>query len=133
MNLTDQVCSLEYAKRLKELGVKYRSCFEWLKAPDIDYDAWHAVPLMPNQVQHLGCPAYSVAELFEILPLRLVKDNIHTKLVIDKSQRATSEYVIGYCNNEYQITPIFANVNLANVLAGLLIHLLENGMMELPK
>jgi hypothetical protein len=33
MKLEDQVCSLELAKRLKDLGVKQEAIVEWLKIP----------------------------------------------------------------------------------------------------
>lgn len=39
MKLEDQVCSLEYAKKLKELGVKQESAFSWCK-PSEDDSFW---------------------------------------------------------------------------------------------
>lgn len=73
MKLEDQVCTLEQAKRLKELGVDARSVFMWAGESENEaeprytsgYD-WSDYPCysgMPIQF-----PAYTVAELMSLLP-----------------------------------------------------------------
>lgn len=39
MKLEDQVCSLELAKRLKELGVQQNNVFYWVQGHDMDWNA----------------------------------------------------------------------------------------------
>ena len=46
MNLDDQVCSIEYAKRLNQLGVKQESYFEYLFLPYDD--KWKVYLRMQN-------------------------------------------------------------------------------------
>ncbi len=65
MKLEDQVCSLELSKRLKKLGVKQESLWDWA-----DYDGdWKLYPrdYHPEDITHYS--AFTVAELGEILPL----------------------------------------------------------------
>ncbi len=61
MKLEDQVCSLEFSKRLKELGVKQDSLFYFFK-DRIYYRGDLAVP--DNKI----ISAFTVAELGEMLP-----------------------------------------------------------------
>lgn len=75
MNLENQVCSLELAKKLKELGSNQHSIFYWKKYPAffegneieptwkiIDADSvWNS--------GHEYISAFTVAELGEILPI----------------------------------------------------------------
>lgn len=64
MNLEQQVCSLELAKKLKELGVKQESLF-WWRHDDVDGwwpGHWEGLP----GAEH--CSAFTVAELGEMLP-----------------------------------------------------------------
>ena len=68
MNLTEQVCSLELAKRLKELGVKgLFTLFRW--------DEWQGISQLRyfNQESEISgeipYAAFTVAELGEILPI----------------------------------------------------------------
>jgi hypothetical protein len=75
MKLEDQVVSLELAKRLKELGVKQKSCFHWV---DLNFDGKRG-PLKPYPMHYgseqpekhdLHTPiasAFTVAELGEML------------------------------------------------------------------
>jgi hypothetical protein len=82
MNLESQVCSLELAKRLKELGVKQESYFYWLNNCLDDWIIFHAEN--DNCNQHSGpgditflnikkrenkaYSAFTVTELGELLP-----------------------------------------------------------------
>src|SRR3990167_5874578 len=69
MKLEEQVCSLELAKRLKELGVKQVSLFYWCPSKTHD-DAWVIkYGLMPDKMAHTHeFSAFTVAELGEMLP-----------------------------------------------------------------
>lgn len=64
MTLKDQVCSLDFAKQLKDLGVKQESLFKWFFSPE----GWVIVPQNASTGK-LICPsAFNVAELGEMLP-----------------------------------------------------------------
>ena len=75
MKIENQVVSLELAKQLKELGFKQDSCFEW-----IWQDGGQAYKLRPERKgfnlidgkQNDCYSAYTVAELGEMLPLKLL-------------------------------------------------------------
>ena len=70
MTLESQVCSLELAKKLKELGVPQKTIFFWAT----DEELLH-LPLMPNQ--YVDCSAYLASELGEMLPQSYVtKSNL---------------------------------------------------------
>ena len=63
MKLKDQVCGLELAKKLKELGVKQKSEFHWI----LTWGSW--------EIRHWAITsegdeyaAFTVAELGELLP-----------------------------------------------------------------
>ncbi len=66
MKLEDQVCSLDLAKKLKELGVKQESYFRWQPAVEINgiVDEW---TLDVSRFEPY-CAAFTVAELGEMLP-----------------------------------------------------------------
>ena len=80
MKLEDQVCSLDLAKRLKELGVKQESAFYWfpfgggvhkwqLTKKILDMDAlrgWRSYE--KNNKDFSFYAAFTVAELGEMLP-----------------------------------------------------------------
>lgn len=69
MKLEDQVCSLDLAKRLKELGVKQESLFVWCHQADVnDYGIFSSHQSEPGW--DLICSAFTVAELGEMLPLK---------------------------------------------------------------
>jgi len=77
MKLEQQVCSLELARRLKELGVKQESYFiwtPWLKEEfpknhppkTVELDEWHVLSRDTYEVK-THCAAFTVAELGEII------------------------------------------------------------------
>ena len=74
MKLEDQVCNLELAKRLKELGVKQESLFYWkhnTDSPNGKIDEWHLVhygePYNVDSPYHVS--AFTVAELGEMIKI----------------------------------------------------------------
>lgn len=70
MNLEQQVCSLDLAQRLKELGVKEASYFVWCnhESPSAKPCDWHLEPaLFDCEVSTEGVSAFTVAELLQML------------------------------------------------------------------
>jgi hypothetical protein len=66
MRLSDQVCSLELAKRLKELGVKQKSMFCWFSVGngssyELDYNTYDYL----YTEEYIS--AFTVAELINVL------------------------------------------------------------------
>jgi len=75
--LEKQVCSLDLAKRLKELGVKQESVWAWYETTDRDdkprlnrFDEHCTVCTLPQQQWEEKYSAFTVAELGEMLPLK---------------------------------------------------------------
>jgi hypothetical protein len=63
-----QVVSLKFAKRLKELGMKQESYFFWWKVPE-DEGEGYVVADELAEVDHIGvASAFTVAELGSLLP-----------------------------------------------------------------
>jgi hypothetical protein len=69
MKLENQVVSLEYAKKLKELGVRQESLFWWVEYTDGHGEKEH----WAIENNHVGykqyISAFTVAELGEMLPM----------------------------------------------------------------
>lgn len=97
MSLEDQVCSVELAKMLKELGVKQESLFYYkawenpllniLKKSDVPDDRWTI--FMGNDKHGDSCEweisAFTTAELGEMLPKGITIDDFdHYRLNIKK-------------------------------------------------
>lgn len=125
MKLEDQVCSLELAKRLKELGVKQESAFYWfnvhweegreprwclIKSEEINSERWRT----PKN----GFCAFTVAELGEMLP---------TDYRCEKW-----EYVwwMTLLLEKHHHIPAFADIKEADARAKMLIHLIEKGIIK---
>lgn len=77
MNLESQVCNLELAKRLKELGVKQNSLFCWLEGINTsEYLLFPCEPYFPHLDWRVndktppfhGFSAFTVADLGALLP-----------------------------------------------------------------
>jgi len=79
MNIKDQVCSFELAKKLKELGVKQESYFYWYtdglnRRIEIKTDYIRGVYGYGGSTDAVYS-AFTVAELGEMLPDRTYKDD----------------------------------------------------------
>lgn len=114
MNLEQQVCSLELAKKLKELGIEQKSIFYHLP--------FYATTDEENRVS-----AFTVAELGEMLfPFNIVtykykkgKKFIYEVAIQDMEMRINKTY-----------EPSHKADTEANARAKMLIYLLENKLIE---
>jgi hypothetical protein len=154
MILSDQVCSLEYAKKLKELGVNQESLFWWYqhnkkKYPTdwcIMYSSYDSIPDRYS--------AFTPAELLQLLPNRItltegepynsfqlrIEKGIWIKDMDDPNKLHQSEmYMVNYyCDSTSQeinwmfssMTKNMTDENPANALAMMLIYLLEQGLIK---
>jgi hypothetical protein len=74
MKLEQQVCSLQIAQKLKELGVKQESLFGHYRHADhgkLVADIWHIDKR--DKAYLLDCSAFTAAELGEMLPYKIGK------------------------------------------------------------
>lgn len=118
MTLENQVCSLELAKKLKELGVK-ESCLFFYNAAN--YLQFVADVEGMEITHHEFTPAYTVAELGEMLRIGLDQLGKMTVLSVSKARdRALISRVMkGISKDE------------ANDRAKMLSYLLENNLITL--
>ena len=136
MRLESQVCSLELAKKLKELGVKQGGYFDWNLANDEDDEyRWFAMRNSEFQ-EKWGIPqetisAFTVAELGEMLP-RTVRLERHERpaewavLVTGGAIDWDVSYRVGG-GAIYQVV----DKDEANARARMLVYLIEKGIVKL--
>ena len=124
MKLENQVCSLELAKRLKELGVKQKSYCYWVMSTRAE-QVWDATmmsdysgPENPSTI----ASAFTVAELGEMLPSGVMTGNSTTDYEIKKGKVA--------CVYDLHYISQFADTE-ANARAKMLCYLLENKLLTL--
>ena len=136
MKLEEQVCSLELAKRLKELGIIQLSLFYWHWNTGIGkYELLDEC----NFGDYFS--AFTAAELFDILPASIdTKKNVPFNnywLRIDKRRYKDIQYIINYvCDTklaqDFSSFPAMKNIHdesFANALAMTIIYLIENSLM----
>lgn len=127
MKLEQQCCSLQQAKRLKELGVKQKSLFYWHERhqrPQFGERITDGV-MVCNDKQN-AYSAFTVAELGEMLPFK-VSDNyteIETLRVSNGFRCATFNVVSGKHLHYYE------RPTEAEARAAMLIHLIETGVVK---
>ena len=115
MKLEEQVCSLELAKKLKELGVKQESLFYWFNNWN-GYAEGHPSKkenwILLDRYKNTGYPAFTVAELDEIL----------------------YKAIIGFVATADGIETIDRNCEIKgkppDTRAKMLIYLIENGLIK---
>lgn len=124
MKLEDQVANLELSKRLKELGVKQESYFWWNNS--IESGGW----LLEDheEANETNAAAFTVAELGALLPeftIHKKTDGVSNLWRIDLSENLSWIYQPKISDED--------RVTEANIRAKLLIHLLEQKLIEVPK
>jgi len=140
MQLETQVCSLDLAKRLKELGVKQESLFCWMKNPEDKEpcigDTYIIEKAAPDK---LIASAFTVAELGEMLPATLGEPNapkqIDVEMYVYHSPRLYEVAVSDYVDIEgkhlpHQIQHAIEPTE-TDARAKMLIYLLENKLIPL--
>ena len=116
MKLEKQVVSLELSKKLKELGVKQKSCFDWV-LPSIgdSWKVWEVSTYKRSDRKFLS--AYTVAELGEMLP----------QMWIDTFKHSL-EWQVGIKQFKHVACDEYSE---ANARAKMLIYLIENNLIKL--
>lgn len=110
MNLESQVCNLELSKKLHELEVKQESLFKWYRCSPNTFK----IAKYSKNKERIICSAFTASELLELLP------NKHTNLY--KTEEGYVFSIFGEPNT--------IEKNICNALAKMLIHLIENKIIE---
>lgn len=132
MNLTDQVVNLELSKKLKELGVEKDSLFYWEELDELSELNYFPNGPQVNFVNELLIlngrmkfyEAYTASELLEFFPQFI-------NSWIFRLEKYPSEYEIKY-SDEHDTKRLCVgwDKNISNALAKMLIHLIENKIIE---
>lgn len=148
MKLEEQICSLELAKKLKELGIKQESHFKWVQvyhpehgigAPHIQWDVTEDYndTLIHNDWKMTSWSAFTVAELGELLPESININNKDNDIIFEKVTFKTTNkchYICSLVEDggyhadfvEYECS----DTNEANARAKMLIYLIEIGHVK---
>ena len=136
MKIEKQVVSLKPAEEMAELGFKQDSIWVWMKAPrtgNIEVVLRLTMGLLEDQKWKLVCAAYTVAEVGEILPDRILHGVMPTpydlsieKFVYDKDV----EWRVKYRNESICDTFYFVKADSeADARAKMCIWLREEGLI----
>lgn len=135
MKLEDQVCSLELAKTLQDLGVKQESYFHWYVSHRSDYpfilESKEVNYTVDSQDTYSVYSAFTVAELLCMIPM--VNGSPFQLL---KGYRITDVNPT-YCGRydmlalDYSCIEIWPDENAANACAKVLIYLIQNNLIKL--
>lgn len=129
MKLEQQVVSLELAKKLKELGVKQESYFIWTNPSRGKLKVERNVVKYHNMDMVL-CSAYTVAELGKMLPSHAYSIKTSKGKHISRWWGEATEHKI---LREHKVTQGYTTPEQdteADARAKCLIHLIENGLLE---
>ena len=135
MPLEKQVCSLELAKKLKELGQKQESLFYWYSLDTADTPQTFDISY-GNNTTMFGVPiqekifAFTVAELGEMLPEE-ISDMREQEYWVNMSRGMGGCWVAGYRKNGTEgVYFLHSAETEADARAKMLIYLLENNLIE---
>lgn len=101
MNIIYQVCSFEQAEELKNLGIKQYSYFYWYDEGDKQHTFTIFAGNLPFRKDSRRCySAYTVAELGEMLPHSIVRDEVGYYLIYTKLIDELTSDLINFCTYE---------------------------------
>jgi len=134
MKLENQICSLELAKKLKELGVKQDSLFEYREFFNGKDNFWSKpiiVGKIPNKLGYADVgtdkvSAFTVAELGEMLPISVYT----TKNPLGYPYQAHYEEMEDNMSGKFNIKYNTRGETEADARAKMLIYLLENNLTK---
>jgi hypothetical protein len=130
MKLEQQVCSLQLAQELKELGVKQESAFQWLQYPHTRKglpNEWEVTYGNQPEGNTLWVSAFSVAELGEMLA-QYPQHSFGTGY--NKSRRSWGgSLFINEQEDRYEDVTFHWSDTEADARAKMLIYLLENNLL----
>lgn len=129
LELEKQVCGLDSAKRLKELGFVQESLFYWIEEKSYP-DGKILLLYSKNCIYDTDkVSAYTVAELGELLPERVnIGSILNAFLHVTKGTLFPNKFTIGYADMD-QNTELFHEENEAEARAKMLISLKENNLI----
>ena len=135
MTLENQVCSLELAKRLKELDVEQFSLFSHYRLSDSPDGTQHWEILMPSRYGSAfeeRYSAFTVAELGEMLPASFDWTGTNVFVEFGKSS-IHGDYLINLreCARPERMTIHIRADTEADARAKMLIYLLENKLITI--
>ena len=127
MKLEDQVVSYELSIKLKELGIKYDSLYEWDKTREYLY-LQRTTPRTGIEGDGVRTRAYLATELLDICPSEVNVDNNYYYLTIEiGNNNFVIKLITKYLKPNFTLYQ-HDNKNLANALAKLTIYLIENNL-----
>ena len=142
MKLEKQICNLELAKKLKELGLKQNSLWYWISIGilnnkhvgwrlELSHNCNCEEPLIAQEYYS----AYTVAELGELLPFKIYSCTLPNpfELKINKLENKWEVYYLAYESSELNNTDLCPTISAeteADALAKMLIYLLENKLLD---
>lgn len=137
MKLEDQVCSLELAKKLKELGVRQESAFYWqIIKKGICFAG--SKPSEKDVVTLERCheynedefveyvSAFTVAELGELMKGQGMGVTAYSNLIVNEWWIRGGNWIV----EKQQYDHLETDSKWADALAKMLIHLIENGIVK---
>lgn len=145
MTIENQVTSLEPSKQLRELGVRQESLFWWAtfrneSSPKEQWGNVYSEIIPEDQLEDLQerrylkdlsvCSAFTASELGELLPVEFHNDDLE-KFSMRIWKDYDGQWFVVYFNSKggYEFIEFGT---LADAMAKMLIHLLENKLMTLP-
>ena len=137
MEIEKQVCSLELAKKLKELGVKQKSLFYWC-----EYKDEFAIPITTKPSVIYGerkwkkeflISAFTVAELGEMLPSKILVEGEKFTLLIEKWHEKQRWHINYEVRDDKLLTELFWYKTEAEGRAWILIYLIVNDLLVPPQ
>lgn len=120
MKIEDQVCCLGLSKKLKELGVKQESLFVWETGYEPFVRRYDEIINNLHFYKDYYYLAYSASELLEMLPIWS-----------DISKMDDKDYMCRVFQKNSDINHHSFDKNPCNALARMLIHLIENKIIEI--
>lgn len=129
MTIESHVCSLDLARKLRDLGVKQESYFYWFE--------WATTSIVKDKYyssQISGEKPYSAflsSELGEMLPNKIILDE-YGELPLGDIKNCVNHWLTNYFNEEEGHVVLQEKADTeANSRAKMLIHLIDQGIVKL--